>query len=98
LYFSARYRRSQREETYLIMVKVNMAHDPNGGDVELKRLCRLDRELADDRRMMELIRLRLAFAEAKRLALLREAEWRSEEIFHLSRSIPGSTRHLIWLP
>jgi hypothetical protein len=57
------------------MVKGNKNHDP-GLEVELERLRRLDRELAAevDRKTAELVRLRLAVAKAKRLALLREAE------------------------
>jgi hypothetical protein len=63
------------------MVKVNENHDPDGGVAELERLRRLDRELAAEvnRKTEELIRLCLAVAEAKRLALLREAEWRRQQ-------------------
>jgi hypothetical protein len=62
------------------MVKGNKNHDP-GLELELARLRRLDRELAAEvnRKTGELIRLQLAVAEAKRLALLREAEWRRRQ-------------------
>jgi hypothetical protein len=63
------------------MVKVNENYDPKEGLAELKRLRRLDCELAAEvnRKMEEVIRLRLAVAKAKRLALLREAEWRRQQ-------------------
>jgi hypothetical protein len=62
------------------MVKNDENHDP-GLELELKRLRSLDHELAAevDRKTAELICLRLAVAEAKRLALLREAEWRQRQ-------------------
>jgi hypothetical protein len=62
------------------MVKGNENHDPQL-ELELERLHRLDHELAAevDRKTGELIRLRLAVAKAKRLALLREAEWRRRQ-------------------
>jgi hypothetical protein len=62
------------------MVKNDENHDPVL-ELELKRLRSLDRELAAevDRKTAELIRLRLALAEAKRLALLREAKWRRRQ-------------------
>jgi hypothetical protein len=63
------------------MVKVDENNKPKGGAAELERLPRLDCELAAEvnRKTEELIRLRLAVAEAKRLALLREAEWRRQQ-------------------
>jgi hypothetical protein len=73
------------------MVKNDENHDPEL-ELELERLRSLDRELAAevDRKTSELIRLRLAVAEAKRLALLRETEWRGrqggERGYSLSRS------------
>jgi hypothetical protein len=47
-------------------------------ELELVELRHINRELAAevDRKTSELIRLRLACAEARRLALAREAEWR----------------------
>jgi hypothetical protein len=56
------------------MVKGNENHDSEL-QLELERLRRLDRELAAEvnRKTGELIRLCLAVAKAKRLALLREA-------------------------
>jgi hypothetical protein len=62
------------------MVKNDENHNPEL-ELELERLRSLDRELAAevDRKTSELIRLRLAVAEAKRLALLREAEWRRRQ-------------------
>jgi hypothetical protein len=62
------------------MVKNDKNHDPEL-KLELERLPSLDRGLAAevDRKTSELIRLRLAVAEAKRLALLREAEWRRQQ-------------------
>jgi hypothetical protein len=62
------------------MVKGDENHDPEL-ELELERLRSLDRELAAEveRKTAELIRLRLAVAEAKRLALLREAEWRRRQ-------------------
>jgi hypothetical protein len=65
----------------LTMVKVNKNYDPDGGVAELEPLRRLDCELNAEvnRKTEELIRLRLAVAEAKRLALLREAEWRRQQ-------------------
>jgi hypothetical protein len=62
------------------MVKNDENHNPEL-ELELDRLRSLDRELAAevDRKTSELIRLRLAVAEAKRLALLREAEWRRRQ-------------------
>jgi hypothetical protein len=46
--------------------------------IKLVELRRIDRELAAevDRKTSELIRLRLAVAEQRHLALAREAEWR----------------------
>jgi hypothetical protein len=63
------------------MVKKEENHDPEL-KLELERLRSLDCELAAevDRKTSELIRLRLAVAEAKRLALLREAEWRRQQV------------------
>jgi hypothetical protein len=62
------------------MVKNDENHDPEL-KLELERLRSLDRELAAevDRKTSELIRLRSAVAEFKRLALLREAEWRRRQ-------------------
>jgi hypothetical protein len=62
------------------MVKGDENHDPEL-ELELEQLRSLDRELAAEveRKTAELIRLRLAVAEAKRLALLREAEWRRRQ-------------------
>jgi hypothetical protein len=59
------------------MVKNDETNDPEL-ELELERLRSFDRKLAAevDRKTSELIRLRLAVAEAKRLALLRETEWR----------------------
>jgi hypothetical protein len=59
------------------MVKNDENHDPEL-ELELERLRSLYRDLAAevDRKTSELIRLRLIVAEAKHLALLREAEWR----------------------
>jgi hypothetical protein len=67
--------------THLTIVKVNENYDPNGGVAELERLRRLHRELAPkvNRKTKELIGLRLAVTKAKRLALLREAEWRRQK-------------------
>jgi hypothetical protein len=63
------------------MVKGNENHDPEGGAAELERLRRLDHKLAAEvnRKTGELIRLHLAVAKAKRLALLREAERRRRQ-------------------
>jgi hypothetical protein len=63
------------------MVKVNENYNPDGGAAMLERLRRLDRELAAEvnKNTEELICLRLAVAEAKRLALLREAQWRRQQ-------------------
>jgi hypothetical protein len=62
------------------MVKNDENHDP-GLELELERLRSLDLELAAEveRKTAELVRLCLAVAEAKRLALLREAEWRQQQ-------------------
>jgi hypothetical protein len=62
------------------MVKNDKNFDPKL-ELELVELRRIDRELAAevDRKTSDLIRLRLAVAEAKRLALLREAEWRRRQ-------------------
>jgi hypothetical protein len=62
------------------MVKNDENFDPKL-ELELVELRRIDRELAAevDRKTSDLIRLRLAVAEAKRLALLREAEWRRRQ-------------------
>jgi hypothetical protein len=50
-------------------------------ELELVELRRIDRELAAevDRKTSELIRLRLAVAKQRRLALAREAEWRRRQ-------------------
>jgi hypothetical protein len=63
-------------EERLNMVRENTKHNPEGGAAQLEQLHRIDRVLAAkvDRKTGELIRLRLAVAKAKRLALLREAE------------------------
>jgi hypothetical protein len=62
------------------MVKNDETNDPEL-ELELERLRSFDRKLAAevDRKTSELIRLRLAVAEAKRLALLRETEWRRRQ-------------------
>jgi hypothetical protein len=62
------------------MVKNDENFDPKL-ELEHVELRRIDRELAAevDRKTSDLIRLRLAVAEAKRLALLREAEWRRRQ-------------------
>jgi hypothetical protein len=62
------------------MVKNDENCDPEL-EVELERLRSLDCELAAevDRKTSELIRLRSAVAKAKRLALLRETEWRRRQ-------------------
>jgi hypothetical protein len=62
------------------MVKNDENHDPKL-KLELVELCRIDRELAAevDWKTSELIQLRLVVAEAKRLTLLREAEWRRRQ-------------------
>jgi hypothetical protein len=62
------------------MVKGNENHDP-GLELELERLRRLNRKPSAEvnRKTGELICLRLAVADAKRLALLREAEWRRRQ-------------------
>jgi hypothetical protein len=59
------------------MVKNEKNFDPKL-ELELLELRSIDRELAAevDWKTSELIRLRLAVAEVKRLALLRETEWR----------------------
>lgn len=53
------------------MVKEHATHNPEGGDAELERLHSVNRMLAAevDRKTGELFLLRLAVAEAKRLAL-----------------------------
>jgi hypothetical protein len=50
-------------------------------EIKLVELRRIDRELVAevDRKTSELIRLRLAVAEQRRLALAREAEWRHRQ-------------------
>jgi hypothetical protein len=62
------------------MVKNDENHDPKL-KLELVELCRIYRELAAevDWKTSELIQLRLVVAEAKRLTLLREAEWRRRQ-------------------
>jgi hypothetical protein len=62
------------------MVKNDENFDPKL-KLELVELRRIDRELAAevDGKTSELIRLCLAVAEAKRLALMREAEWRRRQ-------------------
>jgi hypothetical protein len=62
------------------MVKNDENFDPEL-ELELERLRRLDRELAAevDKKTSELIRLRLAVAKTKRLALVRETEWRRQQ-------------------
>jgi hypothetical protein len=49
-------------------------------EIKLVELRRIDRELVAevDRKTSELIRLRLAVAEQRRLALARKAEWRRQ--------------------
>lgn len=62
---------SGQRKSVLNMVKEHATHNPEGGDAELERLHSVNRMLAAevDRKTGELFLLRLAVAEAKRLAL-----------------------------